>query len=183
MRPEMYIKLFRTASIRINKYTVIGIDPGETTGIIIAKVLAVEHRTGASGSPRKNIYVNLCGKSLKTYSCISETLLDANAEIWVVENFRLAPNRAKALSFNALKPVRIIGMLEYIADGKGIDIAFQNPADIANIRPLTKSMYNWHTKHEHDAGSHALAYISKRENVPLERLEVVKDELFTTIPE
>ena len=180
MQPEMYVNLFDASRIKPDRYTIAGIDPGETTGIAFADVFVVESKD-LRGQSAKNVFVNLSGDSVKTSKYIPNLLLGRRADVWVIENFRLAPSRAKALSFNALKPVRVIGMLEYIAEINDIEIAFQTPSNIANVRPLTKPMRGWKTRHEHDAGSHALAYISKRENVPLGRLEVVTDELTTYV--
>lgn len=173
MKPSEYMKFFGNPQARTDTYTVVGIDPGETTGLVFADVYVLEIRN-PDGSCAKTVYVHIISKTEKSQLGLADSITREDVDIAVIENFRLAPNMAKALSFNMLKPVRVIGMLEYVAEINDIDIVFQNPADIANVRTITKPIHNWRSKHEHDAGSHALAYISKRENVPLERLEVVR---------
>jgi len=84
--------------------TIIGIDPGETTGICTVSVFPdLSHKIGVQ-------------TTVEDYHGIDNMLDDLEIDLIVMEDFRLYRHMARHMINNTFIPVQVIGAVKYMAE-------------------------------------------------------------------
>jgi len=135
---------------QISNFTVLGIDPGNTTGWGLVEVPHTVLFAGQINS--RQALVDLINRYLPTTV--------------VIEAFRLYPWKAQAQSFSSMIPAELIGVAKATCDALNISL-IEQPASARNI--ITKRVLvatgGWkvttNLPHARDAVRHALYYCRK----------------------
>lgn len=137
---------------------ILAFDPGETTGWALVSLTLAE-------PIRDRVVVPITG-TLELWRGVYD-LIDKHApDFIVVEIFRLFPHRLRAQIGSTFPTVKVIGVIEYIADGFGISVVLQEPSDRLQVKGwwstnyLPKSMRI--TSHERSALQHALLFLRRQ---------------------
>lgn len=133
-------------------FNCVGFDPGGATGVVIYRQgkLIASNSTGVEGM------LNKCSDD-------SFWLLP---RIWVVEEFRIYPWKAKDLSFDECISAHVIGMLKVAAKRCGAEMVMQSAQNAKGFSTDDRlKLYDWYeflsTKHERDAARHVMHYLFK----------------------
>jgi len=132
---------------------VLAFDPGETTGWAFFEDAALGPTTGT---------LELWGGPQGIYDLIDKYTPD----FIVVENFRLFPHRQREQVGSTFPTVKVIGVIEYIAEGWSIPVVFQEPGDRKQVKGwwstdfLPKGMRI--TPHERSALQHAILFLRRQ---------------------
>jgi len=77
----------------------------------------------------------------------------------IVENFRLFPHMARTLIGNELLTVRVIGVLQYLCEQRGIKLVFQEPSVKAGLNIIKQP--GLRIEHPYDALAHIIYYLKQ----------------------
>jgi hypothetical protein len=130
---------------------ILGIDPGKTTGLA---VIIIDPET-------KKARLNLAETSSDLTAIEYRNLLD-EADIIVVEDFKVRPNKAKTGSFDwsQMETPKIIGSIQTLAALIGKKVVLQQPT----VKPMGYGFAHLEYKkgkpgtHIQDAAAHAMYY-------------------------
>jgi hypothetical protein len=127
-------------------------DPGTTTGLALATVIDKKITIDALDSIR-----SITARKVQEFV--------RECDIVICENFLVRPNRARtgAFDWNSMEPVRVIGLIQAVAELEDRKFVLQEPA----IKPMG---YGWaglkyvagkKGMHSHDAVAHLTYYAVK----------------------
>lgn len=136
---------------------IIGVDPGETTGIAI---LSLSRSRFVAGYEIENLDTDYGAGTFK--AVMGDFLASFPKAILVCEEFRLYPKKSQQLSWNQMVPAQVIGMLRNITVGKK-NIHYQTASSIkshgllsdATLEALGAGSFG---RHARDAARHALLW-------------------------
>jgi len=132
------------------KYTILALDPGETTGVAVCTV--DEHM---------DTLEVVAHKVISKWRAIDSLITEYCPNVIVAEQYRLYPQLAAAQAFSTIVAARVLGAIELIAELRGIPLIEQAANVAASVRVperVYKDVRYYRTPHEKDAVKHAVAY-------------------------
>ena len=135
----------------------IGIDPGETTGlVVVTKQAKIFEHTSLKGW--KGIDLIIGSKAHTSF-----------LEAVVIEAFRLYPGKAKAQSYSNIPTAEIIGVCKYLCELHGVPVYMQGADKKKHFSDerLKRLGYKVNNIHERDALRHVLYHLQFKERVPI----------------
>ena len=139
---------------------IIGIDPGETTGVCVWRYPQEQH----SVVPLRMDSFDLQTLELPLWKGLDKLLVDQQPDIVVYENFRLFSHKANQKKWSEFPTVQTIGVIKYLCDLHNIKLVKQSPKDKAlysDKRLKELNLYDKRSPHERDAIRHALFWATK----------------------
>jgi len=128
---------------------VLALDPGETTGYIVAEVAGINYDIKLSGQfPNWQMFEAL----ITTWS----------PGIIVYEAFHLSPQIAKFKAWSTLPTVETIGVLKYLAQKYAVRKLVAQPASAKEVVSLPRYIAGVSGPHARDALKHLIAYLRGR---------------------
>jgi hypothetical protein len=128
---------------------VIAFDPGETTGFVVAEIdpdLSQEIKVLQSGI-------------LSMWRGAQELLFRHGAEMFIVEEFRIYPSKARTFSNSTIVPARVIGALQFLAECNEVLFVEQSSA-VGKAMRIEQAVYDaLGNRHAADAYRHIMAYV------------------------
>jgi len=118
---------------------IVGIDPGATTGM--CAFTDREFTTGREG---------------RGYQDVVRFISDHAPDEVVIEDFRI--NRSKPAEYHS--PIRMIGVVEFVCEQRGIPMVTQSPSILRLTLPLARGMHP--SRHVRSACAHVLYRLRKR---------------------
>jgi hypothetical protein len=142
---------------------VISLDPGETTGVCIAKLL-----------PDGNWDISTKALNQEQLYIFLET--EPNVDLVIYETYKLYESKAKAMVNNEFITVQIIGVIKYIYSRRNTPVIKSQTSDKAFWSDQRLRYMNLYTKveHERDAVRHFLNWLYF-----IEKSASIKDLVFT----
>lgn len=136
---------------------IIGVDPGYTTGISVFEDPLQEI------NPEKNYsdYLVYAG-TITGYEGYKEFLIKYSPKIVIIEDYKLYPKVNK--SWDSMKEVRILGVIEYITQELNIPFIEQPPSKkwFWDNNRLKKMGLKQKVIHSNDSIRHVLEFLSKK---------------------
>ena len=127
---------------------ILGVDPGETTGYIVAVI-----------TPGSRVMKIPEHGVLRLWHGLGPLMKRSRPNIVIYERWRLYPWTAKSLTWSEMLPVQVIGVLKFVSEMMHITCIGQNASFRKNYR-LTKSRFKEvDNPHSRDALQHVLAFI------------------------
>lgn len=129
---------------------ILSVDPGETTGYAVCD----SSQMSQDGMPTL-IETGVLSRWRGLRSRIEEHTPD----VIVAEKFVLYAGRAKALNHSTLVVVRVLGVIQYLAEEMGIRLVEQSASVGKSARLPAKILKECREEHIRDALRHTLAYL------------------------
>jgi len=127
---------------------VLALDPGETTGYVIAEVDGTDYDIKLSGQfPNWQMFEILIRQHILHLS-----------DVIVYEAFHLSPQIAKFKAWSTLPTVETIGVLKYLAQKNKTKLVAQ-PASAKEVVSLPRYIAGVSGPHARDALKHLIAYL------------------------
>lgn len=135
---------------------IVGIDPGGTTGVAVFDITEGEFKT----------LLQIPYDDIMRYGLMSvnDFIMSGSVERVIMERFSLYPKQAKALSWNTLPAVKVIGVVENLCSMLHIPLVTQ-PASVRKaipgkaIRETKLNKLGRGLPHARDAGRHVLWFL------------------------
>ena len=118
---------------------IVGVDPGVTTGLCYFV-------DGAFAN----------GREASDYFGVEAFIAVADPKVVVIEDFRI--NRNKPAEYHA--PIRMIGVVEYICEQRGIRMVLQSPSILKLSLPHVEGVHR--SRHVRSACAHVFYYLKRR---------------------
>ena len=132
-----------------NLMLILALDPGETTGYVIAEADGLDYDIKVSGQfPNWQLFDSL----IRSYS--PNTI--------VYEAFYLSPEIAKFKSRSTLPTVEVIGVLKYLAPKYSVRQLVAQPPSAKELVSLPRYIAGVSGPHARDALKHLIAYLRGR---------------------
>ena len=137
---------------------ILGLDPGEVTGVAVFDMPEGQIR------PRLDLSKYVLLASQCAFHFDFKALIDEyKPDVIVFEQFRLYPHKASVLAGSSLEPVQVIGILKYIAHEYSIPMFCTSAANAKKCYTDSKLKEHnlWVTgkQHTRDAIRHVLYYV------------------------
>lgn len=133
---------------------VLALDPGETTGYVIAEADGTDYDIKLSGQfPNWQMFEILIRQHILHLS-----------DVIVYEAFHLSPQIAKFKAWSTLPTVETIGVLKYLAQKHVVRQLVAQPASAKELVSLPRYIAGVSGPHARDALRHLIAYLKGRAN-------------------
>jgi len=127
--------------------TVMGIDPGETTGICTFNVFEdLSYRVGIQAT-------------VEDYHNIDNMMDSQGVDLIIMEDFRLYRHMARRMINNSFVPVQVIGAVKYMAEKRNIPVVLQ----MAAVTKFITAVGTTNNPHIQSAYKHTIAYLKRLE--------------------
>jgi hypothetical protein len=120
--------------------TIMGIDPGETTGMCIYSI--------------EDCMIRL-GLEARTLVEIAQKIEKVMPDVVVVEDYVLGRNPK-----NAKPPIKVIGAVELVCSQLGIPMVIQSPGILKMMKKHVRGLHS--SPHVRSAAAHIIYYLKKR---------------------
>jgi Holliday junction resolvasome RuvABC endonuclease subunit len=118
---------------------IVGVDPGVTTGLC-----------SFDGNSC------ICGREVASYHEIDKFITEQSPKVVVMEDFYI--NRSKPAEYHA--PIRVIGVVEYICEQRGIHLVMQSPAILKLSLSRAEGMHR--SRHVRSACAHVIHFLRRK---------------------
>jgi len=128
---------------------VLALDPGETTGYVIAEVDGINYDIKLSGQ-------------FPNWQLLETLIVNWITDVIVYEAFHLSPQIAKFKAWSTLPTVETIGVLKYLAQKYAVRQLVAQPASAKEVVSLPRYIAGVSGPHARDALKHLIAYLRRR---------------------
>ena len=122
---------------------ILALDPGHTTGWAIL----TEEEVIATGL-------------FPDYTGVNELIKKHVPDVAVIEDFILYPWKSRALIWNQLWTVQVLGVMKYLLDEVSIPYELQNAVLVKQLSKRLIGKYS--SQHERDAVTHGIVYLQRQ---------------------